>query len=46
VIARLTAMGAAIVFVGTSQALEVAGVKYAVVDCLVAAAVATLLTSI
>ncbi|XYD11893.1 hypothetical protein R1A27_32530 (plasmid) [Methylobacterium sp. NMS12] len=42
---RLCAMAIAIVFVGTVRALEVAGVEYAVGDCLVAAAVATLLTA-
>ncbi|MHB2208666.1 hypothetical protein [Methylobacterium sp. CM6257] len=42
---RLSAMGVAIVFVGTTRALEAAGVEYAVGDCLVAAAVATLLTA-
>jgi len=42
---RLCAMAIAIVFVGTVRALEAAGVEYAVGDCLVAAAVATLLTA-
>jgi len=42
---RLTTMGVAIVFVGSVRALEAAGVEYAVGDCLVAAAVATLLTT-
>lgn len=41
---RLLALGAAIVFVGATKALETAGVEDALGDCLTAAAVATLLT--
>lgn len=41
---RLTSLGVALVFVGSARALEAAGVEYALGDCLVAAAVATLLT--
>jgi hypothetical protein len=42
---RLSAIGMGLVFVGTARVLEAAGVEYAVGDCLVAAAVATLLTA-
>lgn len=43
---RLTAIGIALVFVGVTRALEAMDVEYAVGDCLVAAAVATLVTTI
>jgi len=41
----LCALGVAIVFVSSARALEAAGNEYAVGDCLVAAVVATLLSS-
>lgn len=43
---RLSVMDVAIISVGTMRALEAAGIEYAIGDCLVAAAVATLLIAL
>lgn len=43
---RLSALGIAMVFVGATRALEAAGGDDALPDCLMAAVIATLLTTV